>query len=381
VQRVLQLDMDSFSLGWGKGRAELPAPKTSRRIPAQLPPLTPLTTTTALAMAAFPTTPIARLSGHNGIVHAVAYSSGAQSYVLTGSSDRTIRLYNPHKAPVSAAPPIAGASPPGLVNKYTAHGYEVLSIDVNTDNDRFVSTGGDKTVFLWDVQTAQTIRRWTGHSGRVNRGVFGGDGDSVIVTASFDGTVRVWDTKSSSYKPIMTLSDAKDSVTDVAVHDADILAASVDGRVRSYDLRTGMCHADVVGHPCTSLDVSKKGTELLVSSLDSTIRLMDRANGELLKAYRDDAFVNKDLRVKSTLGLNDSVVLSGSDDGMVFVWDVLGGEPLHRFKHSDMREIKGKKPVEQPAGKRDVVSAVAFCKTRREWLSAGGDGNVIVWGM
>jgi mitogen-activated protein kinase organizer 1 len=332
-------------------------------------------------MVAFPTTPIARLTGHNGIVHAVAYSSGAQSYILTGSSDRTIRLYNPHKAPVSAAPPPAGASPPGLVNKYTAHGYEVLSIDVNTDNDRFVSTGGDKTVFLWDVQTAQTIRRWTGHSGRINRGVFGGDGDSVIVTASFDGTVRVWDTKSSSYKPIMTLSDAKDSVTDVAVHDADILAASVDGRVRSYDLRTGMCHADVVGHPCTSLDVSKKGTELLVSSLDSTIRLMDRANGELLKTYSDDAFVNKDLRVKSTLGLNDSVVLSGSDDGMVFVWDVLGGEPLHRFKHSDMREIKGKKPAEQPSGKRDVVSAVAFCKTRREWLSAGGDGNVIVWGM
>jgi mitogen-activated protein kinase organizer 1 len=142
-----------------------------------------------------------------------------------------------------------------------------------------------------------------------------------------------------------------------------------------------MCHADVVGYPCTSLDVSKKGTELLVSSLDSTIRLMDRANGEMLKDYRDDAFVNKDLRVKSTLGLNDSVVLSGSDDGMVFVWDVLGGEPMHRFKHADMREVKGKKPSEQPAGKRDVVSAVAFCKTRREWLSAGGDGNVIVWGM
>ena len=29
----------------------------------------------------------------------------------------------------------------------------------------------------------------------------------------------------------------------------------------------------------------------------------------------------------------------------------------------------------------DVVSAVAFCKTRREWCSGGGDGNVVVWGM
>lgn len=333
-------------------------------------------------MPAFPSAPIAKLTGHNGIVHAVAYSSGSQNYILTGSSDRTIRLFNPQKAPPSSvAPAASSAYPPGLVNKYNAHGYEVLSIDVNEANDRFVSTGGDKTVFLWDVQTAQTVRRWTGHAGRVNRGVFGGEGDSIVVTGSFDGTVRIWDTKSNAYKPIMTLDDAKDAITDVAVHDADVVAASVDGRLRSYDIRMGMCQADVIGPPCTSLDISKKGTELLVSSLDSTVRLMDRTNGERLKKYEDEAFVNKDLRVRSTLGLNDSVVVSGSDDGMVFVWDVLGGECLHKFKHSEMREVHGRGPVVQAKGKKDVVSAVAFCKTRREWCSAGGDGNVIVWGM
>ncbi|KAG9193192.1 hypothetical protein G6011_03227 [Alternaria panax] len=330
----------------------------------------------------FPTKPIAKLTGHAGIVHAVAYSSGSQAYILTGSSDRTIRLYNPSKAPPTSNTPASSSQPPpGLVNRYTAHGYEVLSIDVNSANDKFVSTGGDKTVFLWDVQTAQTVRRWTGHAARVNRGVFGGDGDSIVVTASFDGTVRIWDIKSNAYKPIMTLSDAKDSVSDVAVHDADILAASVDGRLRSYDLRMGMCQVDVVGPSCTSLAVSNKGTEVLVGSLDSTVRLMDRTNGELLKAYKDKTFVNKDLRVRSTLGLNDSVVVSGSDDGMVFAWDMLEGACLHKFKHSDMREVRGIAPTVPTKASKDVVPAVAFCKTRREWCSGGGDGNVIVWGM
>jgi mitogen-activated protein kinase organizer 1 len=330
----------------------------------------------------FPSTPIARLTGHGGIVHAVAYSSGSQTYILTGSSDRTIRLYNPQKAPPSSvAPPASSTYPPGLVNKYTAHGYEVLSIDVNAENDKFVSTGGDKTVFLWDVQTAQTIRRWTGHGGRVNRGVFGGDGDSIIATGSFDGTVRIWDVRSNAWKPIMTLDDAKDSVTDIAISDADIIATSVDGRLRSYDLRMGMCQVDVIGPSCTSVAVSKKGTEVLVSSLDSTVRLMDRTNGECLKAYKDDVFVNKDLRVRSTLGLNDSVVLSGSEDGMMFAWDVMGGECMHKFKHSEIREVKGPVPAAAPKAKKDVVSAVAFCKTRREWCSGGGDGNVVVWGM
>ena len=332
-------------------------------------------------MSSIPTKPIAKLTGHTGPVHAVAYSSSPHSYILTGAADRTIRLYNPSKAPPnSVAPASSAAYAPGLVNKYNAHGYEILSIDVNEANDRFVSTGGDKTVFFWDVQTAQTIRRFTGHAGRVNRGVFGGEGDSVIVSASFDGSVKVWDVRSTNYKPIMTFSDAKDSVTDVLVFDAEIISSSVDGRVRSYDLRTGMCEVDVIGHPVTSLSVSKKGTEVLVSSLDSTVRLMDQANGQLLKAYRDEAFVNTDLRVRSTLGLNDSVVLSGSDDGMVFAWDLMGGTALHKFRHSEMREIKGRMEKKEK-GKKEVVSAVTFCPSRREWVSAGGDGNVIVWGM
>ncbi|KAH7135794.1 WD40-repeat-containing domain protein [Dendryphion nanum] len=323
---------------------------------------------------AFPTTPIAKLSGHGGIVHAVAYSSGSEQYILTGAADRTVRLYNPSKAPVNAATTSAG-----LVTKYSGHGYEVLSIDVNLDNDKFVSTGGDKAVLLWDVQTAQTIRRFTGHAARVNRGVFAGDGDSVIISGSYDGTVKIWDTKSGSYKPIMTLDDARDSITDLCIFDSEIVSGSVDGRIRSYDLRTGMCSIDVIGHPITSLSVTKKGTELLASSLDSTVRLMDRQNGQLLKAYRDQGFVNKELRVRSTLGLNDSVVVSGSEDGMIYVWDLLEGDVLHKFKHTETREIRGTNFAE-PAKKRDIVSAVAFCKSRQEWASAGGDGNVIVWG-
>lgn len=325
-------------------------------------------------MSLFPTKPIARLTGHVGIVHCLCYSSGSQQYIITGSSDRTIRLYNPAKAPLSSTTPSAG-----LVNKYSAHGYEVLSVDVNAENDRLISTGGDKTVFYWDVQTSQTIKRWSGHAGRVNRGLFAGEGDSVVVTGSYDGMVKVWDTKSSNYKPIMTLDDAKDSITDVCVFDGEIISASVDGRVRSYDLRMGSCYVDVIGHPATSLSVTKKGTELLVSSLDSTVRLMDRGNGQLLKAYRDKEFVNEELRVKNTLGLDDSIVLSGSDDGMVYAWDLLEGEVLHRIKHSKMREVRSNNG-NAPAGKKDVVSALAFCQTRQEWASAGGDGNVVVWG-
>lgn len=95
--------------------------------------------------------------------------------VLTGSSDRAIHLYNPSKA----SPTVPKS---GLIQVYSAHGYEVLDLAVTDDNAHFASVGGDKQVFYWDVATARTLRRWTGHLGRVNCVGFGGEGDSLVVS-------------------------------------------------------------------------------------------------------------------------------------------------------------------------------------------------------
>jgi mitogen-activated protein kinase organizer 1 len=68
--------------------------------------------------------------------------------------------------------------------------------------------------------------------------------------------------------------------------------------------------------------------------------------------------------------MSDSVVLSGSEQGSIFAWDLVDGKVVGQFRHT----------AGTGSGKKDVVSAVAVCKRRREWCSAGGDGNVIVWG-
>ncbi|MCJ1394881.1 hypothetical protein MMC18_007761 [Xylographa bjoerkii] len=315
----------------------------------------------------FPNRLTAKLTGHGGPVHCVTFSAGAGQYVLTGSSDRTIRLYNPLKAAPSALatpptsstskPTIPAAAAPGLIQTYSAHGYEVLDLAVTADNARFASVGGDRQVFLWDVSTGRTLRRWAGHGGRVNAVALGGAAQEVVVSGSFDATVRLWDGRSAATKPIQVLEDARDSVSSVAVAGWEIVAGSVDGRVRLYDVRMGVVHVDVVGHPVTSVCPTGDGAAVLVSTLDSTLRLMDRANGQLLQAYR--AHSNTEYRVRSCLGLNDAVVVSGSEDGYLYAWDLLEGKVVEK-----MRAHEGK-----------VASAVAWNGKGREWASAGGDGE------
>ena len=111
--------------------------------------------------------------------------------ILTGSSDRQIRLFNPLKAPppppispsitTSSTTSISSVSS-GLIQTYSAHGYEVLDIAVSEDNARFASVGGDRQVFLWDVAQGRTLRRWSGHGARVNCVGIGGEGGGVVAS-------------------------------------------------------------------------------------------------------------------------------------------------------------------------------------------------------
>lgn len=89
---------------------------------------------------------------------------------------------------------------------------------------------------------------------------------------------------------------------------------------------------------------------------------MDKGNGNLLQSYR--GHTNTDFRIRSCLGLGDAVVISGSEDGYIYAWDLLEGKVIKSLKAHD--------------GK--VVSAVAFNHIRKEWVSAGVDCKLhLLW--
>ncbi len=66
----------------------------------------------------------------------------------------------------------------------------------SSDNAKFASCGGDRVAYYWDVATSTVLKRLRGHTERINSLAFSGDdSNSVLVTASYDKTVKVWDNK------------------------------------------------------------------------------------------------------------------------------------------------------------------------------------------
>ncbi|KAJ9617083.1 hypothetical protein H2200_000804 [Cladophialophora chaetospira] len=317
-----------------------------------------------------PTSLLHTLTTHTGAINALTFSSLGGTYILTGSSDRQIHL--------SRTEPSSATETITPIQRYASHGYPILDIACSRDNQTFASVGGDRSVFLWDVANNEgTVRRFGstsgGHMSRITCVAFAGEGDSVIVSGSDDMSIRLWDVKSRDTRPIMVLEEAKDGVSSLVVSGCEIIAGSVDGRVRSYDIRTGKVTVDVMPGSVTSLDFSRDGRTLLIGCLDGRIRMLDRTDGTCLRAFPEEGetgYKNESLRLKSCFGQNEALVLSGSEgDGDVRAWDVLSGKNIGSAKvGSKVVSVVKWREGSQAQGRRSL------------WAGGGADGVVKIFG-
>jgi WD40 repeat protein len=118
----------------------------------------------------------AELKGHSECVKSVAFSPDG-SHVVSGSFDRTMRIWNVVTGECEAELP--------------AKGQRVNSVDFSPDGSHVASGSGDRTVRIWNVVTGECEAELKGHSGHVNSVVFSPDG-SYVVSGSLDRTVRIW---------------------------------------------------------------------------------------------------------------------------------------------------------------------------------------------
>lgn len=264
---------------------------------------------------------VATIDCKQGAVRNVRFNNDGQ-YCLSCGSDKSIKLWNPHRQL--------------MLKTYSGHGYEVLDAHSSGDNSQICSGGMDKSVILWDVASGKVLRKYRGHVGTVSCVKFNEE-SSVILSGSVDGTIRSWDCRSRKMEPIQILNEAKDSVTSVQVSDHEILSGSGDCRIRRYDLRIGRLFCDYVGKTVTCVNFTRDDQCVLVSSLDGIVRLFDKQTGELLNEYKGHK--NADYKIDSCMNDKDDQVLSGSEDGHVYIWDLIEAKVKKKLYHETTRPI------------------------------------------
>ncbi|KAJ1896754.1 hypothetical protein LPJ66_003800 [Kickxella alabastrina] len=264
-----------------------------------------------------------KLTDHIGSVNTATFDS-LGNYVLTGGQDKVIRLTNANNG--------------RLVQTYEGHGWAVQDIAISNDSTQMVCCGGDRSVTMWDINTCEIKRKLTsGHKQRVDCVATNADA-SIVVSGSFDKTVAVWDTRSMQRTPLQVLDDAKDGISSVLLTSTEIISGSIDGSVRTYDMRVGKAVTDSLDQPVVSVRVSqtKSSQSLVVGCMDSTVQLVNRSSGMAFGTFSGHQCAKYRIQCDS----NGELVASGSEDGFVYVWDVLAnsetGSYISRLSGSPM---------------------------------------------
>lgn len=121
--------------------------------------------------------------------------------------------------------------------------------------------------------------------------------------------------------------------------------------------------------PITSLTTSTAGSTLLITSLDSTHRLIDATDGSLLQSF--NGHNNTSYRCHSSFAAGEAAVVGGDEDGILWGWDVLTGKKLNAGA--------GAKSESKSHDKSILWAEGSPAQGANEMVTAGADGFVKIW--
>jgi len=265
-------------------------------------------------------------------------------------------LASPRIVPKSNPPDLPH---PALIRTLEGHSSSVNGCAFSPDGKLIVSASGDGTLKVWDSETGQMLRSLEGHSSFVEGCAFSPDG-KLIVSASWNRTLKVWDSETG--QTLRSLEGHSAPVEGCAFSpDGKLIAsASLDRTLKVWDSETGQTLRSLEGHSSSVKGCAfSPDSKLIVSaSDDGTLKVWDAETGQMLRSLEG----HSDIVRGCAFSPNGKLIVSASLDRTLKVWDAEMGQTLRSLE-----------------GHSSSVFGCAFSPDGKRIVSASVDRMLKVW--
>jgi WD40 repeat protein len=261
-------------------------------------------------------TELRRFEGHTDWVNAVAYNPDG-TRILSSSEDNTLILWEARTGQV--------------VDRFEAHMGGVNSVAFGPEGQTALSGSDDASLILWDVATGEVIRRFEGHGGRVNCVAFSSDGQTAL-SGSADTNLILWDV--STGEDIRRFEGHLSEVSDVIFNsDGRTMLSGGDNTLRLWNLETGAeIRQQNFGSAVELLVANPDGGTVLVGGIGPGLRVWDIERWQEVQNLSGARRAELVSQVSAAIGHDGLLALSGSTDGSLRLWNLIGQAGLREFE-------------------------------------------------
>jgi guanine nucleotide-binding protein G(I)/G(S)/G(T) subunit beta-1 len=188
------------------------------------------------------------------------------------------------------------------------------------DDNQIVTSSGDMTCALWDIETGQQCTSFTGHTGDVMSLSLSPD-MRTFVSGACDASAKLWDIRDGMCKQTFPGHESDINAVTFFPNGYAFATGSDDATCRLFDIRAdqelAMYSHDNIICGITSVAFSKSGRLLLAGYDDFNCNVWDS-----MKAERAGVLAGHDNRV-SCLGVTEDgmAVATGSWDSFLKIWN------------------------------------------------------------